>query len=128
MEEVLRNLSKEMGVTGSAIVSKDGLVIASSLDQDEESVAGMAASVFQSASTTSGIMAIGTIGMITLESDKGKAFMIDLRDAYATQCIRRNHAGEFYGQAQESCGQCRRRSKGLGGKYKTEDGHRKSSG
>jgi predicted regulator of Ras-like GTPase activity (Roadblock/LC7/MglB family) len=81
MEEVLRNLNKEMGVTGSAIVSKDGLVIASSLDQEEESVAGMAASMFQSASTTSGIMSIGTIGMITLESDKGKAFMIDLPDA-----------------------------------------------
>ena len=40
IEEVLRNLDKEMGVTGSAIVSKDGLVIASALDQDEESVAG----------------------------------------------------------------------------------------
>ncbi|HEY5000570.1 MAG TPA: roadblock/LC7 domain-containing protein [Candidatus Cryosericum sp.] len=40
MDEVLRNLDKEMGVTGSAIVSKDGLVIASALDQDEESVAG----------------------------------------------------------------------------------------
>jgi predicted regulator of Ras-like GTPase activity (Roadblock/LC7/MglB family) len=82
VEEVLRNLDKEVGVTGSAIVSKDGLVIASALDQDEESVAGMAASVFQSASTTSGVMAIGTIGMITLESDKGKAFMIDLPDAF----------------------------------------------
>lgn len=82
MEEVLRNLNKEMGVTGSAVVSKDGLVIASVLDQDEESVAGMAASVFQSAATTSGIMSIGTIGMITLESDKGKAFMIDLPDAF----------------------------------------------
>jgi predicted regulator of Ras-like GTPase activity (Roadblock/LC7/MglB family) len=82
MEEVLRNLNKEMGVTGSAIVSKDGLVIASALDQDEESVAGMTASVFQSASTTSAIMAIGTIGMITLESDKGKAFMIGLPDAF----------------------------------------------
>jgi len=35
MEEVLRNLNKEMGVTGSAIVSKDGLVIASALDQNE---------------------------------------------------------------------------------------------
>jgi len=31
MDEVLRNLNKEMGVTGSAIVSKDGLVIASAL-------------------------------------------------------------------------------------------------
>ena len=69
MEEVLRNLNKEMGVTGSAIVSKDGLVIASALDQDEESVAGMTASVFQTASTTSAIMAIGTISMITLESN-----------------------------------------------------------
>ena len=66
MEEVLRNMNKEMGVTGSAIVSKDGLVIASGLDEDEESVAGMAASVFQSASTTSCIMSIWTIGMITL--------------------------------------------------------------
>jgi predicted regulator of Ras-like GTPase activity (Roadblock/LC7/MglB family) len=82
MEEALRNLNKEMGVTGSAIVSKDGLVIASALDQDEESVAGMAASVFQSAATTSGIMAIGAISMITLESDRGKAFMIDLPDAF----------------------------------------------
>jgi predicted regulator of Ras-like GTPase activity (Roadblock/LC7/MglB family) len=43
MDEVLRNLDREMGVTGSAIVSKDGLVIASALDQDEESVASMAA-------------------------------------------------------------------------------------
>ncbi len=82
MEEVLRNLNKEIGVTGSAIVSKDGLIIASALDQDEESVAGMTASVFQSAATTSGIMAIGTINLITLESDKGKAFMIDLPDAF----------------------------------------------
>jgi predicted regulator of Ras-like GTPase activity (Roadblock/LC7/MglB family) len=82
MQEVLRNLNKEMGVTGSAIVSKDGLVIASALDQDEEAVAGMAASVFQSAVTTSGIMAIGAISMITLESDRGKAFMIDLPDAF----------------------------------------------
>jgi hypothetical protein len=82
MDEVLRNLNKEIGVTGSAIVSKDGLIIASGLDQDDEAVAGMAASVFQSASTTAGIMSIGTINMITLESDKGKAFMIDLPDAF----------------------------------------------
>jgi hypothetical protein len=82
MDEVLRNLNKEVGVTGSAIVSKDGLIIASGLDQDDEAVAGMAASVFQSASTTAGIMSIGTINMITLESDKGKAFMIDLPDAF----------------------------------------------
>jgi len=82
MDEVLRNLNKEMGVTGSAIVSKDGLVIASALDQDAESVAGMAASVFQSAATTSTIMAIGTVGMITLESDQGKAFLVDLPDAF----------------------------------------------
>ncbi|MHB8072014.1 MAG: roadblock/LC7 domain-containing protein [Candidatus Cryosericum sp.] len=82
MEEVLRNLNKEMGVMGSAVVSKDGLVIASALDQDEESVAGMAASVFQSATTTSGVMAIGAISMITLEGDKGKAFMIDLPEAF----------------------------------------------
>ena len=82
MDEVLRNLNKEMGVTGSAVISKDGLVIASALDQDEESVAGMAASVFQSAVTTSGVMAIGAISMITLESDKGKAFMIDLPEAF----------------------------------------------
>lgn len=82
MDEVLRNLNKEIGVTGSAIVSKDGLIIASGLDQDDEAVAGMAASVFQSASTTAGIMSIGTISMITLESDKGKAFMIDLPDAF----------------------------------------------
>ncbi len=82
MDEILRSLNKEAGVTGSAVVSKDGLVIATALDQDEESVAGMAASVFQSAATTSGIMSIGTINMITLESDKGKAFMIDLPDAF----------------------------------------------
>jgi predicted regulator of Ras-like GTPase activity (Roadblock/LC7/MglB family) len=82
MDEILRNLNKEVGVTGSAIVSKDGLIIASGLDQDDEAVAGMAASVFQSASTTAGIMSIGTINMITLESDKGKAFMIDLPDAF----------------------------------------------
>ncbi|MCE5192353.1 MAG: roadblock/LC7 domain-containing protein [Candidatus Cryosericum sp.] len=82
MDEVLRNLNKEIGVTGSAIVSKDGLIIASGLVQDDEAVAGMAASVFQSASTTAGIMSIGTINMITLESDKGKAFMIDLPDAF----------------------------------------------
>ncbi len=82
MDEVLRNLNKEIGVTGSAVVSKDGLIIASGLDQDDEAVAGMAASVFQSASTTAGIMSIGTINMITLESDKGKAFMIDLPDAF----------------------------------------------
>ncbi|HNW84356.1 MAG: roadblock/LC7 domain-containing protein [Candidatus Cryosericum sp.] len=82
MDEVLRNLNKEMGVTGSAIVSKDGLVIASALEQDAESVAGMAASVFQSAATTSTIMAIGTVGMITLESDQGKAFLVDLPDAF----------------------------------------------
>ncbi|MGB9666264.1 MAG: roadblock/LC7 domain-containing protein [Candidatus Cryosericum sp.] len=82
MDEVLRNLNKEIGVMGSAIVSKDGLIIASGLDQDDEAVAGMAASVFQSAATTSGIMSIGTINMITLESEKGKAFMIDLPDAF----------------------------------------------
>ncbi len=82
MEEVLRNLNKEMGVTGSAVVSKDGLVIASALSQDDESIAGMAASVFQSAATTSDIMTIGAISMITLEGDKGKTFMIDLPDAF----------------------------------------------
>ncbi len=82
MDEVLRTLNKEAGVTGSAIVSKDGLIIASALGQDEESVAGMAASVFQSAATTAGIMSIGMINMITLESDKGKAFMVDLPDAF----------------------------------------------
>ncbi len=82
MEEVLRNLNKEIGVTGSAVISKDGLVIASALDRDDESVAGMAASVFQSATTASGVMSIGATGMITLEGDSGKAFMIDLPEAF----------------------------------------------
>jgi len=27
-------------------------------------------------------MAIGTVGMITLESDQGKAFLVDLPDAF----------------------------------------------
>jgi predicted regulator of Ras-like GTPase activity (Roadblock/LC7/MglB family) len=82
MDEVLRNLNKEAGVTGSAIVSKDGLVITTALAGDDEAVAGIAASIFQSAAATAGVLSIGMIDTITLESDTGKAFLVSLPEAF----------------------------------------------
>ena len=81
MDEVLRNLNKEAGVTGSAIVSRDGLVIAAALGGDDEAVAGMAATVFQSATVTGGSLSIGTVDIVTLEGETGKAFIVGLPEA-----------------------------------------------
>jgi predicted regulator of Ras-like GTPase activity (Roadblock/LC7/MglB family) len=48
MKEILNSLNEGVGVRGSLVISRDGVVIASSLgeDLDEEAIAALASSIF----------------------------------------------------------------------------------
>lgn len=79
MYEVLENLNKTSGITGSMLVAEDGIVIASDLDSthEEETVGALASSI--AAVVRKSMVKLGhePFAQVTIEADRGKMFLAD---------------------------------------------------
>jgi len=77
LEEILNELKNTGGIIGSAVVSVDGLVIASDLkEKDVETFAAMSAAMQGAAETAVGELGQGNLNQIVAEAEKGKLIAI----------------------------------------------------
>lgn len=79
MREVLEELNKTSGVTGSMLVADDGMVIASDLDStnEDETVGALASSIVSAVSKSVEKLGRDRWEQITIEADRGKMFLAD---------------------------------------------------
>jgi predicted regulator of Ras-like GTPase activity (Roadblock/LC7/MglB family) len=77
MFDVLHDINRTSGVTGSMIVGHDGIVIAADLDTryQEEAVGALAASITANVNTSMQRLNEDEMTQITIEADHGKLFM-----------------------------------------------------
>lgn len=74
LKDPLDDLKDIQGVTGAAVVRRDGLLIVSNLPQDidADQLAAMTASTVGSGETASQTLSIGEVQKVTVESEDGK--------------------------------------------------------
>lgn len=74
LEAVLSHLSEFPDIQGSAIVRKDGLMIASSLPAkfDSRTIAAMTAAIVGTAETSAAELHLGKFPQVIVEAEKGK--------------------------------------------------------
>ena len=74
LETILNGLRKTGGVKGSAVISRDGLIVASDLSEhvDAETFAAMSAAMQGAAETAASELKQGNLKQIIVEADKGK--------------------------------------------------------
>jgi len=73
LEKILEGLRSTGGTIGSAVISKDGLVIASDLgEQDVETFAAMSAAMEGAAETAVSELKQGKLNQIIIDTEKGK--------------------------------------------------------
>ncbi len=79
MYEVLNDLNKTPGITGSMVVGNDGIVIASDLKEDFESdtVGALAASITSNIQKSLDRLETKPWAQVTIESDNAKLFFTD---------------------------------------------------
>ncbi|UCD18541.1 MAG: roadblock/LC7 domain-containing protein [Candidatus Zixiibacteriota bacterium] len=79
MYQILDELNKTSGITGSMVVGNDGIVIASDLDTslEEEAVGALAASITGNIQKSLDRMQQTPLKQITIEADTGKLFLTD---------------------------------------------------
>jgi hypothetical protein len=79
MYEVLSDLNKTTGVTGSMVVGNDGIVIAADLDtgQDSETVGALAASITSNITKSLDRLQTEPLKQVTIEADNAKLFFAD---------------------------------------------------
>jgi hypothetical protein len=80
MYEILEELNKTAGVTGSMIVGQDGIVIAADLNsqlQDEE-VGALAASIVSTVQKSMSRLSDDAPKQVTVEASNGKLFLADV--------------------------------------------------
>ena len=79
MNQVLSDLNKTTGVTGSVVVGKDGIVIAADLDERFEcdTVGALAASITASIEKSLDRLQTDPLKQVTIESDNAKLFFAD---------------------------------------------------
>jgi len=84
MRDTLRNLNQVVGINGSMLVTKDGMVVASELGEglEEESVAALATSVIRT--TTRALKKIEEEGfsLFILTASFGRLVLVDAEIAY----------------------------------------------
>lgn len=76
MYQVLEDLNKTSGITGSMIVGNDGIVIAADLDAsfEEEAVGALAASITVNIQKSLDRLAQKSLSQVTIEAETGKLF------------------------------------------------------
>ncbi len=79
MYEVLTQLNKTNGVTGSMVVGNDGIVIAADLNSqiEDDTVGAMASSIVATVRRSMTSLGNGEFSQITVEADKRKMFLAD---------------------------------------------------
>lgn len=79
MYEVLSDLNKTTGITGSMVVGNDGIVIAADLDTgfDDETVGALAASITANIQKSLERLETHPLKQVTIEAEKGKLFFAD---------------------------------------------------
>lgn len=80
MHEILEELNKTSGVSGSMIVGKDGIVIAADLHtqlQNEE-VGALAASIVSTVQRSMSRLSNDALKYVTVEASNGKLFLTDV--------------------------------------------------
>jgi predicted regulator of Ras-like GTPase activity (Roadblock/LC7/MglB family) len=79
MYQILEELNKTSGITGSMIVGRDGIVIASDLDTslEEEAVGALAASITTNIQKSLDRLQQTSLSQVTIEAGSGKLFFSD---------------------------------------------------
>ncbi len=79
MYDVLNELNKTTGVTGSMVVGNDGIVIAADLDEsfESETIGALAASITTNIQKSLDRLQTTPLKQVTIEADEGKLFFTD---------------------------------------------------
>ena len=79
MYEVLNELNKTSGITGSMVVGNDGIVIAADLDErfEGETIGALAASISSNIQKSLERLESTPLKQVTIEADEGKLFFTD---------------------------------------------------
>jgi predicted regulator of Ras-like GTPase activity (Roadblock/LC7/MglB family) len=79
MQQVLSELNKTSGVTGSMVVGNDGIVIASDLDSsfEDETMGALAASITSNITKALGRLKTNGLKQVTIEAENAKLFFTD---------------------------------------------------
>ena len=79
MYQVLEELNKTSGISGSMVVGNDGIVIAADMDTsfDEETVGALAASITSNIQKSMNRLEQTPLSQVTIEASSGKLFFAD---------------------------------------------------
>ena len=79
MYDILSELNKTSGVTGSMVVGNDGIVIAADMDAsfEGETVGALAASISSNIQKSLERLNTSPLNQVTIEADNGKLFFSD---------------------------------------------------
>jgi len=79
MYEILSELNKTTGITGSMVVGTDGIVIAADLDAafEGETVGALAASITANIAKSLERLNTSPLAQVTIEAENGKLFFAD---------------------------------------------------
>jgi predicted regulator of Ras-like GTPase activity (Roadblock/LC7/MglB family) len=79
MYEVLSELNKTPGITGSMVVGKDGIVIAADLEEklEGDAVGALAASITSNIQKSLDRLETNPLSQVTIEADNAKLFFTD---------------------------------------------------
>jgi hypothetical protein len=80
MYQILEELNKTSGITGSLLVGSDGIIIAADLDTrfEDETVGALAASIVSTVDKSLAKLQSVPVKQITVEAEKGKLFLADV--------------------------------------------------
>ncbi len=80
MYQILEELNKTSGITGSLLVGSDGIIIAADLDTrfQDETVGALAASIVSTVDKSLEKLQGTPFKQVTIEADKGKLFLMDV--------------------------------------------------
>jgi predicted regulator of Ras-like GTPase activity (Roadblock/LC7/MglB family) len=80
MYQILEELNKTSGISGSLLVGSDGIIIAADLDTrfQDETVGALAASIVSTVDKSLEKLHATPFKQVTIEADKGKLFLTDV--------------------------------------------------
>lgn len=80
MYQILEELNKTSGISGSVLVGNDGIIIAADLDTrfQDEAVGAMAASIISTVQKSLDKLKSTPLKQMTIEAEQGKLFLTDV--------------------------------------------------